>query len=589
MISLLKYLRKKDWLFIFIVIGLIVAQVWLELTMPDYTKNLTTIVQTESEDMGEVWRNGGMMLLCAFGSMASAVLCSFLVASVASSMSRNIRTALFSRISSFSNKEMHTFHIASLITRTTNDVVQVQNFMAMGLQMLIKAPIMAVWAILKISATQVSWMAATIISIGAILIDVFIVIATCLPKFRRIQKLTDDLNARARENITGVRVIRAFNAEEYQSQKYEAVNNNITNTNLFTSRITSTLSPVLTLAMNGLILAIYWIGALLINDIKLNPADPTSIQPGILERVTILGDMVVFSQYAIQVVMSFMMLIFIFIILPRVLISAKRIKEVLQTEPTIVDGDKNDIQNGDIEFKDVGFSYGGDDHYAIKNINLQIKQGETVAFIGATGCGKTTLINLLMRYFDTDKGQILIGGENIKDHTLDSLRNLFSYAPQKASLFKGTVQSNVTYGSKEVDSAKMEKSLQIAQCGFVQDLEKGLDNEVAQGGTNYSGGQKQRISIARAVYKDAPIFIFDDTFSALDYKTDMLVRKGIKENLSDRTVIIVAQRIGTIKNADKIVVMENGQIADIGTHEELLKSSSIYQEIASSQLDKEEL
>ena len=590
MFRLFRYFRKIDWLFVALAIGLIVVQVWLELTMPDYTKELTTIVQTESNDMGGVWRNGGLMLACAFGSMVSAIACSFLIASVAANFSRNLRTRLFATISSFSNKEIHQFHTASLITRTTNDVVQMQNFIAMGLHMLVKAVIMAVWALAKISASEISWTVATAICIGAIVVCVIIVVATCLPKFRKIQSLIDSLNAAARENITGVRVIRAFNAQEYQDAKYEKVNDEITRTNLFTMRITSSLNPLLTMAVNGLILAIYWIGAVLINNIEFNPLSPDA-QTQALSRVMVISNMAAFSQYALQVVMSFMMLIVIFIILPRTLVSGKRIYEVLQTKPSIVDGpgSMGTTERGTIEFQNVSFSYGGEGHEVVKNINFRIEKGETVAFIGATGCGKTTLINLMMRYYDVTSGRILVNGEDIHNLKLEELRANFSYAPQKAALFKGTIKSNIAYGQEEVDEEKLAKAMKIAQCGFVDGLESGVDSEVAQGGTNYSGGQKQRLSIARAVYKDADIFVFDDTFSALDYRTDMLVRKGIKENLADKTVLIVAQRIGTIKNADKIIVLDDGEIVGVGSHKELLEGNAVYQEIAHSQLDKEEL
>ena len=590
MLRLFKYLKLRDWLFLAISVGLIVLQVWLELTMPDYTKELTTIVQTESQNMGDVWKNGGLMLACAAGSMVSAVICAFLVASVAANFSKTLRTNLFERISSFSNKEIHEFHTASLITRTTNDVVQMQIFVSMGTQLLIKSPVMAIWAIFKISASEVSWTVATAISIGVLVVAVSILIVTCLPKFRKIQRLTDDLNAAARENITGVRVIRAFNAEEYQDAKYEKVNNEITRINLFTARVTGSLGPLLILLMNALILAIYWIGAILINNIN-DFSSPVAAQGSILERIGVIANMAAFSQYALQVVMSFMMLVFIFIILPRVIVSGNRINEVLKTKPSIVDGDvtHSGAEVGSLEFNHVSFSYGGDGHEAVSDINFKVNKGETVAFIGATGCGKTTLINLMMRYFESSEGTIKVSGVPVKDYKLDVLREQFSYAPQKAALFKGTILSNVTYGQSEIDSARVDLALKIAQCEFVSSLEKGVENEVAQGGTNYSGGQKQRLSIARAVYKDAPIFVFDDTFSALDYRTDMLVRKAIKENLRDKTVIIVAQRIGTIKNADKIVVMDEGRIVGVGTHEELLANNLVYQEIAHSQLDKEEL
>ena len=587
MINLFKYIKKKDWFFIIIAIGFIVVQVWLELKMPDYTKELTKIVQSGTNTMTEVWKNGGMMLLCAAGSMVSAIICSYFISQVASSFSMALREELFKRITSFSNVEMNQFSTPSLITRTTNDVVQMQNFMAMGVQLLFKAPIMAIWAICKISATDVRWTLATIICVFIIVICVGILIALCLPRFKKIQRLTDELNDRTRENISVVRVVRAFNAEAYQTQKFENVNDTITKTNLFTSKAMGLLSPIMNVCMNGLMIAIYFIGAILINAITSNDFNNV-----VLERVNVIGNMTAFSQYAIQVVMAFMMLIMIFIILPRTIVSGNRIYEVLKTKPSITDGKQENSlekEGGEVEFRNVSFSYNKDSLPTISNISFHVKKGETLAIIGATGSGKSTIIHLIPRFYDATSGEVLVNGINVLDYKVKDLRNLVAIASQKAALFKGTIKDNITYGSSTIDQERMDMALDIAKADFVKDLEQGVDSMVAQGGSNFSGGQKQRISIARAVYKNAPIIIFDDTFSALDYKTDMLVRKKIKENLKDTTVIIIAQRIGTIMNADKIVVLDEGKIVGMGTHEQLLQSCSIYQEIALSQLSKEEL
>ena len=592
MFRLFRYFKKLDILFLVIAAGLVVLQVYLELQMPDYTKNLTEIVSDGSANMEKVWSNGGMMLLCAAGSLASAFVCSFFVSAVASSFSFTLRQELFNHILSFSNKEMHQFHTASLITRTTNDVVQMQNFVAMGMQMLIKAPVMAVWALVKISTADISWTMATGICIVVIVIGVIIATSICIPKFKKIQRLTDDLNSAARENVTGVRVIRAFNAEDYQTAKYEKVNEEITRTNLFTSRVMSSLQPLLNLCLNGLIVAIYFIGAAMINNIVVDmSAGEEAIRASMMERVSIMGNLAAFSQYAVQVVMSFIMLVLIFIMLPRTMVSGKRINEVLKQKTSIVDGDGAKEKEGDsaIVFDHVSFSYAGDDHYAVEDINIDIKRGETVAFIGGTGCGKTTLLNVMLRYYEAGVGSIYVEGNNIKDYPLEELRRKISLAPQKASLLQGTIKENVAYGQESVDEERLHKALGVAMCDFVNDLEQKEESHVAQSGSNFSGGQKQRISIARAIYKDADILIFDDTFSALDFKTDSMVRRNIAKECAGKTVLIIAQRIGTIRGADKIIVMDKGHIVGVGKHDELIHNNEVYREIALSQLDKEEL
>lgn len=591
MTKFLKYLKPIDYIFLIVSAGLIILQVYLELTIPDYTKELTQIVTTNAtteESIKTAWFNGGMMLLCAFSSMIAAIICSLFISTFSSKVSMRIRDDLYSHILSFSNKEIHQFHTASLITRTTNDVVQIQNFMSMGIQLLIKAPVMAIWGICKISSTTIEWTLATLIAVLIVVVSVGIIVLICLPKFKKIQKLTDDLNSQASENITGVRVIRAFNADKFQDDKYETVNKNITDNNMVTSKTTSMIMPLISIVMNILVLVIYWLGVYIIN--STSGDNPLEV---IVSKGQTLASMVAFSSYAMQIIMAFMMLIMVFIILPRSIVSANRINEVLDTNSSIVDGKLNasDIkENGTLSLENVTFSYSNDkDHPILENINLQINKGETVAIIGPTGCGKSTLVNLLLRFYDVTEGCIKVDGYDIKDYKLNDLRNRFSLATQKALLFKGTIKENVAFGIENVDEEKLKKSLDIANCEFVNKLEEKENSLVSQGGSNFSGGQKQRISIARTLYKDSEIMIFDDTFSALDYKTDYNVRKQIKENLNDKTVIIVAQRIGTVKNADKIVVLNNGKIDAIGRHEDLLKTSEVYKEIALSQLSKEEL
>lgn len=581
MFKLMKNLKKRDWLYIILAIALIVVQVWLDLTMPDYTAKLTTSVSSGGATMKDVWQNGGLMLSCALGSLFASFACGYFTARVASSFAKNVRSKIFNQVSSFSSVEMKNFSTPTLITRTTNDVNQLQMFIAMGLQMLIKAPILATWAICKISSSSFEWTMATIVCVAIIVITVGIIVALCLPKFKRIQNLTDNLNNATRKNVSGVRVVRAFNAESYQEAKFEQANNAITKNNLFTSRVTGLMMPVISTCMNGLSLAIYWIGACLIN------------KSPIIDRALIIGNMTSFTQYALQVVMAFMMLIMIFIILPRAIISAKRVNEVLDTPLTLKNGNitSSTIQ-GEVEFKNVSFRYNDGSKDCLQNISFTAKKGETIAFIGATGSGKTTIIDLIPRYYDVNEGEILIDNINVKNYDQQTLNNKIALVSQKSILFKGDIKSNITYGSSEEimdNDPRIQQALDIAEAGFVNNLEKGIHSEVAQGGTNFSGGQKQRLSIARAIFKDAEIIIFDDSFSALDYKTDMLVRQNIKTNLSDKTILIVAQRIGTIMRADKIIVLEDGKIVAQGKHEDLIKNCKLYQEIALSQLSKEEL
>lgn len=575
-----KNLQKKDIFFILICAVLVVTQVWLELKMPDYTQKLTELVSSGNADMDAVLQNGGKMLLCAVLSMGAAIICGFFASHVAANFARTLRIKLFDRITNFGDSEINRFSTPSLITRTTNDVVQLQMLIAIGLQVMIKAPVMAVWAIGKISATNVQWTEATLATVMIMVALIGILVGLCYPRFKKIQKLTDDLNNATRENISGVRVVRAFNADEYQHNKFEKINNNVMRNNLFTSRLMGLMMPVLQLCMSGLTLAIYWIGAYVINDAPL------------MDKAAQMGNMTAFTQYALQVVMSFMMLIMIFVILPRTMVSARRIAEVLNTKSSISYRDKavSAEKTGELEFRNVSFKYGDADNDCINDISFKINKGETFAIIGATGSGKSTIVNLIPRYYDVTGGEILLDGVDIREYPEEQLQKKISIAPQKAVMFMGDIKSNVIYGSEEnADDERVKRALKIANADFVENLTDGINERVAQGGTNYSGGQKQRLSIARAIYKDSEIMIFDDTFSALDYKTDMLVRKAIKENLKGTTVIIVAQRIGTIKNADKILVLDEGRIVGMGTHKELLDNCAIYKEIALSQLSKEEL
>ncbi len=582
MIKIFKNLSKRDVGYIFICIGLVILQVWLELTMPDYTQKLTESVSMGNIEMHDVLVNGGSMLLCAVCSMGAAVLCGFFAAQVAANFAKTLRIRMFDKITDFGDEEINYFTTPSLITRTTNDVVQMQMLIAMGMQVMIKAPILAIWAISKISFTNMAWTAATFITVLVIVVLLGVIIMLCYPRFKKIQKLTDRLNDTARENISGVRVVRAFNAEDYQEEKFEKVNLEVTKNQLFTARGMGLLMPIMMLCMSGLTLAIYWIGAYVIEGAPL------------LDKAAEMGNMTAFTQYAIQVVMAFMMLIMIFFILPRTMVSAKRIEEVLDRKCSIAyKKDKvKELEQGTVEFRNVSFSYKDADKPCLSDISFKINKGETFAIIGATGSGKTSVINMIPRFYDATKGEVLIDGVNVKEYPEEQLEQKIAVAPQKAILFRGDLKSNITYGTKEEvedNDPHLLKAIEIANADFISEFEEGVKKRVAQGGTNFSGGQKQRISIARAVFKNAEIMIFDDTFSALDYKTDMLVRKALKENLKDTTVIIVAQRIGTIMNADKIMVLDEGRIAGIGTHKELLENCAVYKEIALSQLSEEEL
>lgn len=584
MIKLLKNLPKRNWLMMFFAIGFVVLQVWLDLTIPDYMADITALVQTDGSKMADIMAAGGKMLLCAFGSLAATVVVAIISSRIASDFSAVLRAKLFNKVQGFSMEEIGRFSTASLITRSTNDVTQVQMFVTMGFQVLVKAPILAIWAVCKISAKSWQWTFSTGVAVAVLLIIVGLCVSIALPKFKKLQELTDDINRVTRENITGINVVRAYNAEKYQESKFETANNNLTKTQLFTSRTMSFMMPGIQLIMSGLPLAIYWIGAYLIN------------KADMMSKMTLFSDMVTFSSYAMQIVMAFMMMVMVFIILPRASVAAKRINEVLDTEATIEDGDK-DIKDsgirGEIEFKNVNFKYPDAEDYVLSDISFSVKKGETLAIIGATGCGKSTVINLIPRFYDVTEGEVLVDGVNVKDYKQKELRNKIGYVSQKATLFGGTVKSNIAYGDNGKDGfmeSDIVDSVYVAQASeFVEKMDKGYDSYIAQGGGNLSGGQKQRLSIARAVCRHPEIFIFDDSFSALDYRTDRALRSALKKECADATKIIVAQRIGTIRDADKIIVLENGTIAGMGKHDELMKNCEVYRQIAYSQLSKEEL
>lgn len=582
MFKLIKKLGKKELLYVLISALLIVFQVWLDLKLPDYMNNITTLLQTEGSKVKDLFNPGSKMLLCALGSLVSSIVVGYFVANVASNFSRKIRKEVFTKVEDFSMEEIKKFSTSSLITRTTNDITQVQMLISMGLQLMIKSPVTAVWAICKISGKSYEWSIATGGAVLCLLMLISVVIIFALPRFKRVQKLTDNLNRITMENLKGIRVVRAYNAEKYEKNKFDKANNELTNTHLFIEKIMSIISPWMSLIMSTLTLSIYAIGIYLLNKAALT------------DKVSIFSNMIVFSSYAMQVVMSFMMLAIVFVMFPRASVSAKRILEVLETDVKIKSGSFKEDTNikGEVEFKNVSFKYPDAEEYVLKNISFKASKGETIAFIGRTGCGKSTLINLIPRFYDATEGEILIDGVNVKDYDLEYLHNKLGYISQKAVMFNGTVKENVAYGSngKKFTKEKIERSIKIAQAkDFVSKMDKDIDSHIASGGTNISGGQKQRLAIARAIARDPEIYIFDDSFSALDYKTDYVLRKDLKKYTKDATTFIVAQRIGTIKNADKILVLEEGKCVGIGTHEELLKKCKEYKEIALSQFGKEEL
>jgi len=589
-LKIFKYLEPKEWLMALVSLGFILAQVWLDLKSPDYMAEITILVQTPGSPLSGIWLAGGKMLLCTLGSLIAAVAVGFLAARIAATFSMQLRSRLFNKVESFSMEEINRFSTDSLITRSTNDITQIQMFVTMGLQLVIKAPITAGWAITKIAGKGYEWTFTTGVAVAIVLVMISFLMIFVMPKFKKLQVIIDNMNRVTRENLTGLRVVRAYNAESYQEEKFEKVNIELTDTHLFISRVLAVMMPVMGSIMSGLSLAIYWIGAYLINAAQ------------VTDRLTIFSNMVVFSSYAVFVIMSFMMLVMIFMILPRASVSAKRINEVLETEPTILDGVKTegaqDVR-GEVVFKNVSFKYPGAADYVLEDVSFTVKQGETIAFIGSTGSGKSTLVNLVPRFFDATKGEILVDGTDIREYTQESLRNKIGYVPQKAVLFRGTVSTNVAFGANGTARENSEsvysqddvkRAISIAQAAeFTEKMDKGLDSEISQGGTNVSGGQKQRLSIARAVCRKPEIYIFDDSFSALDYKTDRVLRTVLKKETADVTSMIVAQRIGTIMDADQIVVLDEGKIAGKGKHRDLLKTCEVYRQIAMSQLSEEEL
>lgn len=587
MLKVLKTLKWREWLYAVAAVGFIVLQVWLDLTMPDYMSQITQLaVMSDAANMPEIWKNGGLMLACALGSAVSSVAVGFFAARIAASVSFRLRSRVFDKVEGFSMEEINKFSTASLITRTTNDIMQVQMLISMGLQVVIKAPILAVWAICKILTQNWQWSVVTAAAVVIMAVMMLILLLVVFPKFRRVQKLTDNLNSVTRENLTGVRVVRAYNAEKYQEEKFEGANLELTKTQLFTSRAMAVLAPVMTMLMSGLTLAIYWIGAYLIDGLS-----------SVAERSELFGQMAAFSGYAMQVVMAFMMLAMIFIIMPRAMVSVKRIGEVLDTESTIKDGTLTASPEGSpvgtVEFKNVSFKYPDASEYVLHDVSFKAEKGQTVAFIGSTGSGKSTAINLVPRFYDATEGEVLVDGVNVKDYTLRALHDKIGYVPQRAVMFSGTVESNVAYGEKdgtEYTLDDVKEAVRVAQgTDFIEKKEDTYSAHVAQGGTNFSGGQKQRLAIARAVCRRPEIYIFDDSFSALDYKTDRLLRTALKQETGEATSLIVAQRIGTIRDADLILVLDEGRVVGKGTHDELMRSCEVYREIAYSQLSAEEL
>ena len=583
MFKLLKNFKKIDFLYLLIITALIFFQVYLDLKLPDYMSSITVLVKTEGSKMSDILSEGGKMLLCAGGSLLSAIVVSYFTSLVSARYSRNLREKLFKNVESFGMEQMKQFSTGSLITRTTNDITNVQMFISMGMQMLIKAPITAVWAIMKILNKNLTWSIMTGGFVIALLVIIAILMSLVLPKFKIIQKLVDKVNSLMREELTGIRVVRAFNAEKYQEDKFEKINDELTNTNLYTQTRMSIMSPVMYLIMNLLTLGIYFLGAGLIENAALG------------SKIGLFSDMVVFSSYAMQVIMSFLMLAVIFIMYPRASISMDRIEEVINTKSKITDGKflGTTKKKGEIEFKKVSFKYPDADEYVLKDISFKAKKGETIAFIGSTGSGKSTLLNLIPRFYDVTEGEVLVDGVDVKDYKLSSLHNKLGYVSQKAMMFGTSIENNISYGDNgkgKITNKKIKDALNVSESEeFVSKLKGEESFVLAEGATNVSGGQKQRLSIARAIARDPEIYLFDDTFSALDYKTDAKLRNNLKKYTKDATILIVAQRIGTIMNADKIIVLDDGKVVGMGRHKDLLKNCPVYKEIAYSQLGKEEL
>lgn len=582
--KILKRFDKKDWTLVVCAVFFIVIQVDLDLKIPEFMEQITLLVQTGAGSVQPIWRLGGWMVLCAFGSLLASVIVGYFAARLGASFSADLRHALYEKVDSFSLQEMNAFSTSSLITRSTNDITQLQLAIVLGLQVMIKAPILAVWAILKIAGKQWQWTMVTGVTVVGLFVLVLILIQFVIPKFELLQIYLDKLTTVTRENLTGIRVVRAYNAESFEATRFARVNKDLTDTNLFTSRMMALLLPIGTTVLGGLNLAIYWVGASIIN-----AAGPT-------ERLPLFSDMVVYSSYAIQVVMAFVMLVAIFILLPRARVSADRVNAVLDTVPSVVDGTKTDglpSKKGTVSFQGVGFKYPDAEEYVLKDITFEVEKGQTVAFIGATGSGKSTLLNLIPRFYDATEGTVRVDGLDVRDYRLKSLYDKMGYVAQRAALFSGTIASNISFGKQKEHKAtieEMESAIRIAQAEeFIQQLEQTYDAPVAQGGTNLSGGQKQRVAIARAIARKPEFLLFDDSFSALDFETDQKLRKMLKQETKDVTTFIVAQRIGTIRDADTIVVLDKGRMVGLGTHDTLMMSCAIYREIASSQFSEGEI
>ena len=589
MLRIMRYLSKAEIGQMLIALVSIVGQIWLDLTLPDYMSDITTLVETPGSTMHDIWVAGGKMLLVSLGSVACAIVTGYIAARVGASFSQRLRSLEFNKVESFGPAEMSRFSTASLITRSTNDITQIQMFITMGLMMIVKSPIMAVWAICKIAGKGFEWTVATGVAVVVLMAAICVIMFFVMPKFKAMQRLTDNINLVARENLTGLRVVRAYNAEDYQEAKFTKANKELTDTQLFTNRAMAIMMPLMNTIMNGLMLAVYWIGAYLID-----AADLT-------DKLTTFANMVVFSSYSVQVIMSFLLMSMVFVLWPRADVSAQRVLEVIDTKPLITDGTHTEGEpgkQGEIEFRNVSFTYPDSRKAMLEGISFTAKKGQTVAFIGSTGSGKSSLINLVPRFYDATQGQVLVDGMDVRDYTLKALRDKIGYVPQQSFLFKGTIASNVSYGDKlgseeagtDADMANVRKACEVAQATeFVEKKDNTYESSIAQGGSNVSGGQKQRLSIARAVYRHPEILIFDDSFSALDFKTDRAVRDALAKEAKDSTKLIVAQRIGTIMNADRIVVLDQGKVVGQGTHEELLDNCDVYRQIAQSQLSEGEL
>ncbi|AMK57242.1 ABC transporter ATP-binding protein [Bifidobacterium angulatum] len=593
MLRIMRYLSKAEIGQMLIALVSIVGQIWLDLTLPDYMSDITTLVETPGSTMHDIWVAGGKMLLVSLGSVACAIVTGYIAARVGASFSQRLRSLEFNKVESFGPAEMSRFSTASLITRSTNDITQIQMFITMGLMMIVKSPIMAVWAICKIAGKGFEWTVATGIAVVVLMAAICVIMFFVMPKFKAMQRLTDNINLVARENLTGLRVVRAYNAEDYQEAKFTKANKELTDTQLFTNRAMAIMMPLMNTIMNGLMLAVYWIGAYLIDAVDLT------------DKLTTFANMVVFSSYSVQVIMSFLLMSMVFVLWPRADVSAQRVLEVIDTKPLITDGthiEGEPGKQGEIEFRNVSFTYPDSRKAMLEGISFTAKKGQTVAFIGSTGSGKSSLINLVPRFYDATQGQVLVDGVDVRDYTLKALRDKIGYVPQQSFLFKGTIASNVSYGDKsgsksgseeagtDADMANVRKACEVAQATeFVEKKDNTYESSIAQGGSNVSGGQKQRLSIARAVYRHPEILIFDDSFSALDFKTDRAVRDALAKEAKDSTKLIVAQRIGTIMNADRIVVLDQGKVVGQGTHEELLDNCDVYRQIAQSQLSEDEL